>query len=179
MNETPRLESMVYLGLWLLIAATTILIRMLPLSVPDDAWPRPDFLLPLTLAWVLRRPSHLPTIMIVLVFLVEDLFIMRPPGLWPLIVLAGTEFLRRRRSMVREMHIFLEWALVAAVIVAMFLANRLGLMIVMTPRPPLDLSLVSLVFTLLSYPLVVWGLQSLLRVRKPATGEVDNRGRNL
>ncbi|WP_323037999.1 rod shape-determining protein MreD [Pararhodobacter sp.] len=179
MNEFLRWDTLVSLGLWLLIAGLTILIRMLPLSIPEGSLPRPDFLLTLTLAWVLRRPAHLPAIAIVAVFLIEDLFLFRPPGLWALMVLAGTEFLRRRQSVVREMHIFLEWALVSAVIVAMFVGNRLGLVIVMSPRPPLDLSLIQLVFTLASYPLVVWGLQSLLRVRKAATGEVDDLGRKV
>jgi len=179
MNEFLRLDTVGYLGLWLLIASLSILFRLLPLSVPVDAWPRPDLLLPLTLAWVLRRPAHLPAIAIAVMFLIEDMFMMRPPGLWALLVLIGTEFLRRRHSVVREMHILLEWALVSAVIVAMFVANRLGLVIVISPRAPLDLSLVKLVFTLLSYPLVVLVLQSVLRVRKPATGEVDELGRRI
>lgn len=179
MNELRRFDTWANLGLWLLIAALTILLRILPLSVPHDSLPQPDLLLPLTLAWVLRRPAHLPAVAIVLVYLAEDLFLMRPPGLWALCVLGGTEFLRRRQSVVREMHIVLEWALVSAVIVAMFIAYRLGLVIVMSPRPPLDLSLVKLVFTVLSYPLVVLILQTLLRVRKPATGEVDELGRKV
>lgn len=179
MSEFWRFTTLANLGLWLLIAALTILARMLPLSVSEGAWPRPDLLLALTLAWMLRRPAHLPAVAIIAVFLIEDLFLMRPPGLWALIVLAGTEFLRRRQSTVREMHIFLEWALVSAVIVAMFVANRLGLMIVMSPRPPLDLSLAKLVVTLASYPVVVWVLQVVLRVRKPATGEVDDLGRKI
>jgi len=179
MNEQLRFETLAYLGLFLLIAALTILARLLPLSVAADAWPRPDVLLPLTMAWVLRRPVHLPAIAIVLAFLAEDLFMMRPPGLWALVVLFGTEFLRRRHSVVREMNLLLEWALVAAVMVAMFVAYRLGLVIVMTPRPPLDLSLLTLVFTMIIYPVVVLVLQGLLRVRKPATGEVDELGRKI
>ncbi len=179
MSDLWRLRTLGYLGLWLLIAATLILARLLPLPVPADAWPRPDMLLPLTLAWVLRRPSHLPALAIGLMFLAEDLFVMRPPGLWALIVLAGTEFLRRRQSAVREMHIALEWGMVSAVMLVMYLANRIGLAIVMTPREPLDLSLTRLIFTILIYPLVVLVLQSVIRVRKPATGEVDELGRKL
>lgn len=179
MTDALRLETLVYLGLWLLIAALSILLRLLPLSVPPDAWPRPDILLVLTLGWVLRRPAQLPPLAIALVFLTEDLFLMRPPGLWALIVLIGAEFLRRRQSVVREMNLVLEWALVSAALVAMFVINRLGLAIVMVPRPPLDLSLLQLVFTMLVYPLVVLVLQTVLRVHKPATGEVDDRGRKL
>ena len=174
-----RLRTLAYLGLWVLIAAVTILARILPLADPDDGWPAPDFLLALTVAWVLRRPSHLPALAIVLVFLAEDLFLMRPPGLWALAVLAGTEFLRRRQSVVREMNLLLEWAMVAGVMVAMSVAYRLVLVIVMAARDPLDLSVARLAVTIAVYPLVVWFLQGVLRVRKPATGEVDELGRKL
>lgn len=177
MNETWRPDTLAYLGLYLLIAAASILVRILPLSISD--WPAPNLLLALTMAWVLRRPAHLPAPAIALVFLGEDLFLMRPPGLWALAVLAGTEFLRRRALVVREMNLLMEWAMVAAVLVAMSVAYRLALMIVMVPRDPLDLSVEALAVTILSYPLVVWGLQGVLRVKKPATGEVDELGRRL
>lgn len=179
MNEFLRFDTLANLGLWLLIAAATMLARMLPLSLPAPTWPGPDLLLALTMAWVLRRPSHLPAVAIALVFLIEDLFLMRPPGLWALIVLAGTEFLRRRQSVVREMNLVLEWGLVAMMMMAMLVANRLVLVIVFSPREPIDLSLWKLVVTVLAYPVVVFVLQVLLRVRKPATGEVDELGRKI
>lgn len=179
MNEFWRLNTLANLGLWLAIAAVLILMRMLPLSSGSGGWPAPDVLLAMTLAWVLRRPAQLPVAAIALVFLAEDLFLMRPPGLWALTVVAGTEFLRRRQSVVRELNLLLEWAMVAAVMTAMFLAYRLGLAIVIAARAPLDLSLAQLAVTVLVYPLVVAVLQSVLRVRKPATGEVDELGRKL
>ena len=179
MNESWRLDTLAYLGLYLLIAATVVLARILPLSNAEGDWLAPDFLLALTLAWVLRRPAHVPAVAIALVFLVEGLFVMRPPGLWALVVLLGSEFLRRRQSVVREMNLLLEWALVSAVLVAMSIAYRFALMIVMIPRDPLDLSVTKLAVTILAYPLVVWILQTVLRVRKPATGEVDELGRRL
>lgn len=179
MSEFWRLDTLAHLGLWLLIAALSILVRLLPLSVTPGAWPGPDLLLALTLAWVLRRPAHLPVVAIALVFLAEDLLVSRPPGLWALVVVIGTEFLRRRQSVVREMNLLLEWATVAAVLVAMTLGYRLCLAIVMTPREPLDLSLIRLAVTVLAYPAVVWVLHYSLQVRKPLTGEVDELGRRL
>ncbi|MFN4100880.1 MAG: rod shape-determining protein MreD [Pararhodobacter sp.] len=179
MGDSWRADSLAYLGLWALIALGSILLRILPLDDPNGGWPAPDLLLALTLAWVLRRPTHLPALAIALVFLAEDLFLMRPPGLWALAVLLGTEFLRRRTLVVREMNLMLEWAMVAAVMVSMSLGYRLVLMIVMTPRDPIDLSVMALAVTILVYPLVVWFLQFVLRVRKPATGEVDELGRRL
>ncbi|MEZ5751494.1 MAG: rod shape-determining protein MreD [Paracoccaceae bacterium] len=179
MNEFLRLDTLIHLALWLAIALIAMLIPLLPLYRPDDAWPQPEWFLALTFAWLLRRPAHLPYAAIGLVFLIQDLFLMRPPGLWAMLVMIGAEFLRRRQSMVREMNTLMEWGLVTGVLVAIWLANRLALVIVMTPRPPLDLSLVQLVGTVLTYPVVVVFVQSVLRIRKPATGELDELGRKL
>lgn len=179
MDEFLRLNNLAHFGLWLLIACLSILAHLLPLSYDYDSWPGPDLFLALTLAWLLRRPAQVPAPAIVLVFFLEDLFLMRPPGLTALVVLAGTEFLRRRQSIVREMNLLLEWAMVSGTMIAMFIATRSVLMIVMIPRDPLDLSLIKLVSTLLAYPVVVFILQSAFGVRKPATGEVDDRGRKL
>lgn len=179
MNEGWRFDTLGHLGLWLLIAAVSIVLHLLPLGSIEGEWPAPDLLLALTLAWVVRRPVHLPAPAIALVFLAEDLFLMRPPGLMALAVLLGSEFLRRRQSVVRELNLALEWALAAAVMSAIWLGTRLVRAIVMIPNDPFDLSLLGLAVTILCYPLVVWVLQGVLRVRKPAMGEVDELGRKL
>lgn len=179
MDEIWRFDSVRFLTLWVAIAALSILARLLPLSGTPGDWPGPDMLAALTLAWVVRRPAHLPFVAIALVFLIEDLFLLRPPGLGALVMLAATEFLRRRASVVRELNLFLEWGMVAAVQAAMFVVYHVALVIVMAPRPPMDLSLIELVFTILCYPLAVAILQGVFRVRKPATGELDELGRKL
>ena len=179
MDEIWRLDHLRFLLLWITVATLTVVARLLPLSVTPGDWPGPDVLAALTRAWVVRRPAHLPFVAIALVFLVEDLFLLRPPGLGALVMLAGTEFLRRRSSVVRELNLLLEWAMVAAVQAAMFVAYQMALVIVMAPRPPLDLSLIELVYTILFYPVAVVILQTVFRVRKPATGELDELGRKL
>jgi rod shape-determining protein MreD len=94
-------------------------------------------------------------------------------------VLAGTEFLRARTAVVREINLALEWAMVAGVIVAMWLAYRTILGIVMVPNEALDLSLAKLFATVALYPVAIVVLTFVLRVRKPATGELDDLGRRL
>jgi rod shape-determining protein MreD len=69
--------------------------------------------------------------------------------------------------------------MVAGVLAAMTLGYRLVLAIVMVPQDPLDLSLLKLGFTVASYPVMVLLLHFVFRVRKPATGEVDELGRKL
>lgn len=179
MIEVARLDVLGHLGVWLALFTATLFLRILPIDLSPAGLPGPDLMLALTMAWVLRRPAHLPALAIALVWLVEDLVMLRPPGLWALMVLAGTEFLRARHAVVREIAFLLEWAMVAGVLAAMTLGYRLVLAIVMVPVPPLDLSLIRLAFTVASYPLVVLVLHFVLRIRKPATGEVDELGRKL
>lgn len=179
MTEVARLDVLGHLGLWLALITGALFLRILPIDLSPLGVPGPDLILALTMAWVLRRPSHLPVLAIALVWLVEDLLLLRPPGLWALMVVAGTEFLRARHAVVREITFLLEWAMVAGVLTAMALGYRLVLAIVMVPQDPLDLSLLKLAFTVASYPAMVFVLHFVLRVRKPATGEVDELGRKL
>ncbi|WP_209426091.1 rod shape-determining protein MreD [Pararhodobacter sp. SW119] len=179
MTEVARLDILGHLALWLLLVGLALFLRILPIDLSPGGHPGPDVILVLTMAWVLRRPAHLPALAIALVWLVEDLMMLRPPGLWALLVLVGTEFLRARHSVVREITFMLEWAMVTGVLLAMTLAYRLVIAIVMLPQDPLDLSLMKLGLTVASYPAVVLVLHFVLRIRKPATGEVDELGRKL
>jgi rod shape-determining protein MreD len=53
---------------------------------------------------------------------------------------------------------------------------RVALMVTFVDVPPLGLSVVELVMTMLFYPLVVAVTHGVLGVRKPAPGELDTRG---
>ncbi len=166
------------------LAALSLFWRMLPLgmggtSIAGTGLPGPDLIACLVLAWVLRRPDYMPAPLIAGVVLLEDLLLMRPPGLWALMVLLGAEFLRGRQPGLRDLPFAVEWAFVGAVLAAMWLGDRLVLGLLMVPAPALGASLVQLVVTLLAYPLVVLATHYLLRVRKPATGETDALGRPL
>lgn len=171
--RTARLgHRLLFLGLVCLL----IFVRILPLSaVPPDI-PGPDLTLALTLVWVLRRPDYVPEWMIAGVFLLEDLLFLRPPGLWTVIVLLGTEFLRRREAVTRDLPFLFEWVMIAVVISAMTFANRLVLLILMVPQTSLDLDLVRAVVTILAYPAVVLFTRFALGLRRAAPGEVDELG---
>ena len=181
-----------FMALFLCLGALVLLLRMLPLQGLGDAtrapgdtgltlatWPAPDIMLVLILAWVMRRPDLLPAPVIVAYVFVEDILMLRPPGLWALIMLMATEFLRRRNPALRGLTLGLEFGLVAALMLGMFLLNRMVLGIVMVPQAPLGLSLAQLVGNVALYPIVVAVLHFGLGVRKPATGEVDELGQKL
>lgn len=162
--------------LFLGLVGFLLFIRILPLSAVPPEIPGPDLTLALTLVWVLRRPDYVPVWMIAGVFLLEDLLLMRPPGLWTMIVLLGTEFLRRREAMTRDLPFLLEWVMIAIVIFAMTFANRLVLLVFMVPQTPLEQELVRMVVTILACPLVALFSRLALGMRRAAPGEVDELG---
>lgn len=172
-------------GIWLAramfaVAVTVMLfLRLLPLQAEAGTLPGPDLLMCLCCAWVLRRPDHLPALLIAGAVLVEDMLLMRPPGLWAALMLLGTEFLRSRAAFSRELTLVSEWVMVAVVMLAMMLAFRVVMAVTLLPQPGLGLTLIQFLFSVLAYPFVVGALRLAFGLRKPATGEVDALGRPL
>lgn len=177
-------------GLFVLIAASLIFFRLLPLGAGSGGGlndtsmfemlarlPGPDILLCLILAWAQRRPEYVPALLIAFVVLFEDFLIMRPPGLWTALVLLGAEFLRSRAALTRELSFVAEWLLVAAVMTAMFLAYRVMFTIAFLEKPSFGFAFAQVLATILFYPIVVWLSHLLLGVHKPGMGEVDAQGR--
>lgn len=199
MVETRGSQRLVYITLFVAIATLVTFLRFLPVGsyglsggfdlardlpaattgLTFGLFPAPDIMLCLTLAWVLRRPDLLPAPLIVGYFLLEDILFLRPVGLWALLVLGATEFLRARTPALRGLNVWVEFMVITGLMTALFLANRAVLAIVMTPLPPLGLSLMHLLGTILIYPAVVAVSHFVFKLRKPATGEVDDLGQKL
>ena len=74
-------------------------------------------------------------------FLILDLLLMRPPGLWTALAVLAGEFLRGRQAQLRAASFPTEWALIAGIIVAMTLANVVILAIFGVAQPSLGLTL--------------------------------------
>jgi rod shape-determining protein MreD len=179
MADPLRGSVWVHRALYAGIAAALLFLRILPLGSAAGTWPGPDLLLCLTFGWVLRRPDYAPLLLVAPVLLLEDMLLMRPPGLWAAIVVLATEFLRRRGALAREINFGVEWLLVAAVMTACFFGFRLVLMLVMLPQVSLGQAMIQLIASILCYPVVVGASRLAFGVRKPATGEVDVYGRRL
>ena len=154
-------------------------LQLLPMDMRPEAWPAPDLLLAVTLVWVARRPEYAPVTTIAVVFLLTDLFFQRPPGLWAGMVVILTEFVRARSGSVRNMPLMLEWGMAALGVVALTILYRIALTLVMIPQPPLGLSLIQMVMTILAYPLVVFVAHVLFGVTRPAPGAVDRLGHRI
>jgi rod shape-determining protein MreD len=179
MVEFWRQAHWIFRGLFLALALFLLFIRLLPLGNAPGALPGPDLLLCLILAWVVRRPDFLPMPLILIVILIEDLILMRPPGLWTAIVILATEFLRGREALTRELNFLVEWMLVSGLMLGMMLAYRLALGLAFVPQAPFGFAVVQVLWSIALYPLVVGLSRLVLDLRKPAMGEVDSFGRRL
>lgn len=179
MGDFWRQAHWMFRALFLALALLLLFLRLLPLDQRPGALPGPDILLCLMLAWVVRRPEFLPMPMVLIVMLAEDLLLMRPPGLWTAIVVLGTEFLRSRIVLTRELSFLVEWMLVAGVMLTMMLSYRLALAIAFVPQPAFGFVIVQFLWSIAVYPLVVVLSRLALDLRKPAMGEIDDFGRRL
>lgn len=179
MDEIWRSAHWIYRGLFLALALGLVFLKLLPLGHSAGALPGPDLVLCLIMAWVVRRPDYIPLTMIVLVVLIEDLILMRPPGLWTALVVMATEFLRSRVALTRELNFVVEWMLVAGLMLGILIAYRLTLAVTLVPQAPFGFAAVQVLWSILLYPLVVGLSHLVLDLRKPATGEIDSFGRRL
>jgi rod shape-determining protein MreD len=179
MAESPAARIWIGRAVFLALATAVIFVQLLPLDTAPPTWAAPDLLLSMSLAWVARRPEFLPFGVVFAVFLLTDLLFQRPPGLWAALVVVLTETLRSRSRGLRNVPLVLEWGTVAFGIVAITLANRLVLAIMLTPQAPLTLTLIQMVMTIMIYPVVVLVAQVLFGLTRPAPGQVDSLGHRL
>lgn len=179
MVDALRSSVWVYRAAFLGLALALLFLRLLPLGSVAGDWPGPDILLCLIFAWVMRRPDFLPVLLIGGVVLLEDLILLRPPGLWTALVILATEFIRARATLTRELQFVTEWLLVAGIMFALLIAYRLAFAVAFLPQPAFGFSLLQTLWSILCYPLVVAISRFAFDLRKPATGEVDAYGRRL
>lgn len=144
-----------YRAVFVFLASATSFMLLLPLNPGPGAVPGPDILLLIAISWTIMRPDYVPILLLTGVFLATDFLLMRPPGLWTALVVLCCEFLRARHYQLRATSFLVEWLLVAGLIVALTLVYALMLTIFAVVQPALGLTIIRMIFTILSYPLVV------------------------
>lgn len=196
MIDSASREVWLHRVVFVTVAILLLFYRLLPLGsvgeVPCDiadslchltSWvaerPGPDLLLCIVFAWTMRRPDYLPVLLIAGVVLLEDLVLLRPPGLWTALVVVASEFVRGRVALTRELNFGVEWLLVSALMLGMLLIYRMFFGLVLLPQPPLGFAMMQVVWSILCYPVVVFLSRIVLDVYKPAMGEVDDYGRRM
>lgn len=150
-----------------------LFLRIMPLSVGQTGWPGPNLGLCLILAWVLRRPAQVPAVLIVAVVLIEDILLLRPLGLWTVIVLFGSEAARQREARWREQPFMIEWLRVAILMGAMMLGYRILQILFLLPVSVLGQVVMQYLATVAAYPLVVLAARFLLGLRRVGAADTE------
>lgn len=166
MSETSETSRWLFAGVFLLFAGLILFLHLLPLSTTPSNWAAPDVMLCATYVLALRRPRLVPIGLVALIFLVFDLFLMRPPGLLTAYVVIGAEFLRSRARVNSELPFLVEWALVTGVICAVLLGYRLTLFVTGVQLSSLGLSLQYLLGTVILYPVFVLAMEWISNMRR-------------
>lgn len=179
MGFLPSSSTLAYRALFAVIGIVFLFFRVLPLGENAGALPGPDIILCVVFAWVMRRPDYLPVWLLALVLLIEDMVLMRPPGLWTALVILATEFVRSRVALTRELTFMVEWALVAGLMVACLVGYRVIFTLTFLPQSALGFAMLQILWSILCYPLVVGISRLAFDLRKPAMGEVDDYGKRL
>jgi rod shape-determining protein MreD len=157
--------------LYALLSMLLILFPLLPLGMESSHPVLPDMFFALTAAWVVRRPESAPFWLIAIMAMVADFMLSRPPGLWALLMLFGTEFLRGQRDVMRDRVYFNEWVTDAIVFALMILLNNLILIMSLVPTPRTGESWALLFATTLSFPIAVVVLHYVFFIRWPRPAE--------
>lgn len=164
-----------YHGVFTVISLVVLFVALLPFDAGEGGWPGPELTLCFVAAWVLRRPDYVPVWLLLILLLLDDALLMRPLGLWTLIVLLTSEYLRRRVDYTEAMPFWSESGLVAGCIVAAFLANHLALVVLLAETPPVAGQALHAIATIVFYPSVAVFSQ-MIGVRRLAPGELDSMG---
>lgn len=146
--------------------------HLLPLQIAPGGLIWPDFILTFALAWSVRRPEYVPPVMLALSFLLADLLLQRPPGLWALLALIACERIKVQSRTLRDASLATEMITAAMWIVAVGLGYRIVLAIFLVDTPSLGLSLIQIAVTVAAYPVVAGVTHAVMGVRKAAPGDI-------
>lgn len=179
MIQRPTRQIVSGTALFLMCELGLLFLRLLPLSGGYSGWPGPDLGLCLLMAWLLRRPDQLAAPVIAGFYMLEDVMLLRPLGLWAALVLLGTEAARSREYRWRDQPFMIEWLRVSMLIGTMMLANRLILMLALLPVASLGQVILHYLATVASYPAVVLAARWLIGLRRisPTEAEMSRRSR--
>ena len=162
---------------FVLLALFILFVHLLPLQTkPPVHFAPPDMLMLFAFAWAVRRPELVPSMLLALIFLLADLLLQRPPGLWALMLLLATERLKAQSLSLRDAGFFTECLSVAALIVFVFVGYRVILGVLIVDLPPLGIWIVHMLMTLICYPIAVFVTHWVMRIRKYAPGDLGPGG---
>ena len=134
------------------LVMAVLFFNLLPLQTTPRTWAGPDMLMALAFAWSMRRPDYVPVWLLAGLFLLADLLLQRPPGLWAALMLLACKSLQSRSRFLRNGGFAAEWFAAGALMVIVMLGYRLVLVLSLIDLPDWRLSGFELFGTIAIYP---------------------------
>lgn len=176
MDEVSALRLWAMRASFALLVLGILFFQLLPLETTPRRWAGPDLVLGFAFAWALRRPEYTPLLMIAGLFLLADLLLGRPPGLYAALALIAFNKLAGRSQSLRAMPFSVEWISVSIAFIAVMLGHRLILSLLLVDPPGAGLLLSQLAMSVLTYPLIALLSRYAFGLRAVGLGEVNALG---
>ena len=148
MNVKSFAHQVVYFCIGLLI----IFFQILPLQTTPQTWSGPNVLLVFFAAIVSKRPEFTSSFLIAIIFLIEDFFLMRPPGLMSSLTVLGFFFLQRRFQNKEVNSFIFGWVSAAIFLTLILLIYYFISVLLFIPSAGIRLTLIEVIVTLALYP---------------------------
>ena len=148
MNVKSFAHQLVYFCIGLLI----IFFQILPLQTTPQTWSGPNVLLVFFAAIVTKRPEFTSSFLVASIFLIEDFFLMRPPGLMSSLTVLGFYFLKRKFHYQDGNSVIFGWGSVTACLTIILLLYYFICVLLFIPSAGFRLTLIELIVTLALYP---------------------------
>tara|TARA_Y100000766_G_scaffold12041_1_gene8647 strand:- start:249 stop:764 length:516 start_codon:yes stop_codon:yes gene_type:complete len=148
MNIKSFAHQVVYFCIGLLI----IFFQILPLQTTPQTWSGPNVLLVFFAAIVSKRPEFTSSFLIAIIFLIEDFFLMRPPGLMSSLTVLGFFFLKRKFQNQEVNSFMFGWVSVAIFLTLILLIYYFISVLLFIPSAGIRLTLIEVIVTLALYP---------------------------
>jgi rod shape-determining protein MreD len=149
MNVKSFSHQVIYFCIGLLI----IFFQILPLQTTPQTWSGPNVLLVFFAAIVTKRPEFTSSFLIAFIFLIEDFFLMRPPGLMSSITVLGFYFLKRKFQNQEEMSSLFGWGSVATCLSSIMMIYYFISIFLFIPSAGFRLTLMEIIVTLALFPI--------------------------
>ena len=139
-----------------------IIIPISPISNQPVIIEKPDFLLCLIFGWIILDSKNASIIILILLSFFADILWYRPLGLWPLLILLGSLSIKLILTKISVDNFFLKVIYFILFLITIntfiFITSLIGL----TEELDFNIWFTRFIFTILSFPLIVYLLEILL-----------------
>jgi len=172
---TPRIRLSVRRVLFTLLALLMIALPLLPLGFSPSRWAMPDLFFALTISWVIRDKHSAPLILVAGLALLADAILMRPLGLWAVLVVITSELARMNDRFIRDGGIIAEMLFFWVTAISMVIIQNIFLFLTFSNSYPVDRLVQFVMLSLIIYPFIAAILHYVLRIRGEISKNLPDR----